>query len=146
MIAIKQATLQDLDQLIPLFDSYRQFYKQPTNLNAAKTFLSERINNNESVIFIAYDEINAVGFVQLYPIFSSVSMKKAWLLNDLFVASSARKKGVAEQLLETSKNYGRATNAKWLLLQTTQENTPAQSLYAKNGWERVQDMFYEFIL
>jgi GNAT superfamily N-acetyltransferase len=129
-----------------LFDAYRQFYKQVADLNGAKIFLSERINNNESAIFIATEGKDAVGFVQLYPIFSSVSMKRAWLLNDLFVATSARKKGVAALLLDAAKSHGRATDAKWLLLQTTQDNLPAQTLYEKNGWKKVQDCFYEFSL
>jgi ribosomal protein S18 acetylase RimI-like enzyme len=80
----------------------------------------------------------AVGFTQLYPIFSSVSMRSAWLLNDLFVDSTARGQGVGEALLEAAAAHGRASGAAWLMLQTAHDNTPAQRLYARAGWQQDQ--------
>lgn len=69
---IKQATLHDINKLTPLFDAYRQFYHKQSDLDAAKDFLEARIENNESVIYIATNELDHfVGFVQLYPSFSS---------------------------------------------------------------------------
>jgi ribosomal protein S18 acetylase RimI-like enzyme len=142
MITVRKATLQDLDELSILFNAYRIFYKQQGDIAAAREFLSERLLSNESVIYVAFNGENAVGFTQLYPIFSSVSLKNAWLLNDLYVQPSARRSGVAETLLNMAREHGIDTGAKWLLLETARDNFPAQSLYEKNGWVRAEDIFY----
>lgn len=146
-IIIKRATVDDVSAVAPLFDAYRQFYKQPSNIAAAENFLLERLQQNESVIFIAFDENNAVGFTQLYPIFSSVSMRRAWLLNDLYVSNNQRTKGAGTLLLEAAKNLGVETNSKWLLLETANDNTTAQKVYEKNSWQKVTDYcFYTLTL
>jgi ribosomal protein S18 acetylase RimI-like enzyme len=142
MITIRKAALQDLDELTILFDAYRTFYKQPGNPEAAKEFLKERLLHNESVILLAFNASQVIGFTQLYPIFSSVSLKKAWLLNDLYVHPAARRSGAAEALLNSARDHGIATCAKWLLLETARDNFPAQSLYTKNGWIRTEDFFF----
>ena len=146
MARITQAGIEHLNELAPLFDAYRVWYHQTSDIESAKVFLRDRIQNNESVIFIAYDENSAVGFTQLYPIFTSVGMQRAWLLNDLFVHDSARGKGIATQLLEAAKQHGRNTEAKWLMLQTGNDNYTAQALYQKDGWQKVRDIFYEYAL
>lgn len=143
---ISQATLNDVLTLTPLFDGYRSFYKQKPDVAAAENFLRERIRLEQSVIFICWDHEKAVGFTQLYPIFSSVSMKPAWLLNDLFVETSARKKGVAALLLKKAAEHGRLTGAAWLLLSTAADNFIAQAVYEKNGWNKVNDIYYELPL
>src|SRR5215208_5065052 len=122
MITIKKAGPDDLEELSVLFDAYRQFYKQAPDLEKANAFLQQRMQNNESVIFIAYDHGKAVGFTQLYPIFTSVGMQRAWLLTDLYVTTTGRNKGTGSQLLEAAKQYARKTNAKWLLLSTGYDN------------------------
>jgi hypothetical protein len=94
-ITVRQAVLSDLEALAPLFDSYRQFYGRASDLSAATAFLSARFNHNESVLFIAHEGDKTVGFTQLYPSFSSVSMARILVLNDLFVDEHARRKGVA---------------------------------------------------
>ena len=99
-----------------------------------------------SLQFIASLGGEIVGFVQLYPIFSSVGLKPAWLLNDLFVAEKARRQGIAEALLEQAKEFGMETGASWILLQTGADNYRAQSVYEKNGWIKVSDFFYEYPL
>lgn len=146
MISIRMATSADLEELAVLFDAYRQFYEQHPDLAAAKEFLNQRLINNESVIFMAFDENKAVGFTQLYPIFSSVGLQRTWLLNDLFVSSAARKNGVATALLNAAKEHGIHTGSKWLLLETAPSNNRAQALYKKNGWMKVEDIFYQYDL
>jgi GNAT superfamily N-acetyltransferase len=146
MIIIKKAEPGNIEELSLLFDSYRQFYNQAPDLYGAKTFMLQRIKNNESVIFIAFNDEEAIGFTQLYPIFSSVSMQKAWLLNDLYVNSNIRKKGVGTKLLDAAKQHAAETRAKWLLLSTGKDNHAAQSVYENNGWKRVTDVYYEFVL
>ena len=146
MRSVKQASVNDLDQLVPLFDGYRQFYQQNSDPEGARMFLQDRMQRNESVIFISMEHGEATSFTQLYPIFSSVSLKRAWLLNDLFVRPDARKGGAGSLLLERAKDWGRETGARWLLLSTGCENFTAQSLYEKNGWKKVSDIYYEFVL
>ena len=146
MITVRQATIDDVDLIAPLFNEYRVFYQQVSNVDAAKKFLQERLMRNESVIFLALDEDEAVGFTQLYPVFSSVSMRKAWLLNDLFVHTSARGKGAGSLLLEAAKQLGRETDSKFLMLQTHNDNHGAQKLYDTNGWKRQTDIFFQFDL
>ena len=145
-LQIREATLEDLNELVPLFDAYRIFYDHPGDIKGATDFLYERISKKESAIFIAFLNDEAVGFTQLYPIFSSVSLKPALLLNDLYVAEKARQQGIAEALLNAAKNYGRQSDAKWLLLETAFDNYKAQSVYEKNGWIKQTDFFYQFSL
>ncbi|MCG9690005.1 GNAT family N-acetyltransferase, partial [Vibrio tubiashii] len=81
---IVKARIEQLDVISPLFDAYRVFYGQESNLSVAREFIESRLNNNESVIFLALDdEGNGLGFTQLYPSFSSVSAARTWVLNDL---------------------------------------------------------------
>lgn len=143
---IKKATLTDVSSVALLFDAYRVFYHQQSNLQAAFDFLEQRLSNNESTVFLAVMKNEAVGFVQLYPVFSSIHMKKSWILNDLYVAESARNQGIGEALLQQAKQFGRETGAAYLLLQTGYDNYSAQSVYEKNGWIKAQDFFYEFPL
>ncbi len=146
MITVRQATREDIEALTVLFDLYRIWYHQPSDIAAAKKFLLQRMEKEQSVIFVAQQEQALVGFTQLYPSFSSVSLQRTWLLNDLYVHSSARKQGVAAQLLDAAKQHGLQSSAKWLLLQTGNDNFTAQSVYEKNGWKKVADYFYELPL
>jgi GNAT superfamily N-acetyltransferase len=146
MISIKKISSNEVEMAVELFDKYRMFYRQTSNVSAARAFLEERLSQNESVIFIAFHNEIPVGLCQLYPIFSSVSMQRTWLLNDLFVDEAARGKGVAALLLQAAKEYGINTNAKWFLLQTGADNVTAQSVYEKNGWQKISDFFYELPL
>jgi ribosomal protein S18 acetylase RimI-like enzyme len=134
-IQIRQATVLDLDSVAPLFDSYRQFYGQPADLARAHDFLAERIRLHESVILLARDDADGegLGFTQLYPLFSSV---RTWLLNDLFVAAAARRRGVAKALLDAAVEHARALGAASLSLSTALDNAPAQALYESMGWQR----------
>ena len=141
-MTIKRATLNELDSLTELFDLYRIFYEQESSIEGAREFLKERLINKESVVFIAFDENNPIGFVQLYPSFSSVSMERSWVLNDLYVKEIARKKGFAEKLIKKAINYAEETGAKGILLETGKENLPAQRLYERIGFVRETSYFY----
>jgi len=144
ILDIRKVTRDDVALVAILFDAYRVFYKQTSDLQAAFNFLEQRTSKNESVIFVATIKEEAVGFIQLYPIFSSVSLLPAWLLNDLFVAENSRKQGVAESLLQQAKQFGLETNAAYMLLQTAADNYKAQSVYEKNGWIKTSDFFFEY--
>jgi ribosomal protein S18 acetylase RimI-like enzyme len=145
-VSIRKATINELDSLTELFNSYRLFYQQESDIPGAKSFIKERLLNEDSVVFIAYEEGKAVGFVQLYPTFSSVSMKRSWILNDLYVNASARKKGFGEKLLQKAIEFAEETGAKGLFLETGQENVTAQRLYEKIGFKKESNYFYYFSL
>ena len=141
-----QATTDHLPLLVPLFDAYRKFYEQQSDLSGAAAFLGERLRNRDSVIFLATDGSGpALGFVQLYPAFSSVSMKRLWMLNDLFVTHAARHKGVAEALLRRSAVMAKETKSKGLVLETGVNNNPAKKLYEKCGWIKEQEFDRYFL-
>src|SRR5437016_5524735 len=98
-VDIRRATLADLDVVVPLFDQYRQFYRQPSDPERAYEFLRERLERSQSVILLAFDNTAAIGFTQLYPSFSSGAMAPIFILNDLFVSSEARRRGMGSALL-----------------------------------------------
>ena len=139
---IRRARKKDIEDLSVLFDKYRIFYKQKSDVENARSFLKKRMKRNESVIFVAEERDELIGFTQLFPIFSSVSMKRTWLLNDLYVNGRSRGIGAATKLLDAAKEFGAETNSKWLLLQTAADNFTAQKVYEKNGWIKETDLFY----
>ena len=143
---IRLATINDLAPLSRLFDLYRQFYQQPSDLTAAEDFLRDRINQQESVIFLAYPEDEPeqlVGFVQLYPTFSSIGLKPCWILNDLFVDAPHRGLGCGEELIEAALAHSEQSGARSMMLQTAVTNTTAQRLYERLGWQR-DKKFYSY--
>ena len=145
-IEIARASIRDLDDLVPLFDGYRRFYGQRSDLIAARAYLRDRIERDESVICLAYTHPReAAGFTQLYPSFSSVSLKPLWILNDLFVRSDVRRGGVARSLLERARVHALEARAKGLTLSTGVSNKAAQALYESCGWQR-DDEFFQYHL
>lgn len=136
-INTSRATLDDLDDLATLFDAYRVFYRRTSDRAVARAFVEERLQREESVIFIARGTSGeALGFTQLYPAFSSVSARRIWILNDLFVAPGARSRGVARQLMERARAFALETGALRLVLETAEDNHPAQALYEALGYAR----------
>ena len=121
-------------EAVILFDEYRQFYGQSSNLSAAHKFLCERVTAGDSKVFVATLDNIAVGFTQLYPSFSSVAMQRIWILNDLFVTAEHRKKGVATALLQSAQEFATLTHAARLVLATATDNSAAKNLYGNNGW------------
>lgn len=142
---IKRATTSDLDDAAPLFDAYRQFYGQRSDVAAARAFLDERLRRDESVIFLAVEDSEALGFTQLYPSFSSVSLKRLWVLNDLFVGPKVRRGGVGRRLLDRAREWAIETSAKGLVLATAVDNSKARALYESCGWKR-DDEFQHYYL
>ena len=136
-IIVRQATVADLDAIVPLFDAYRQFYGQPPDTALARAFLLERFQHNQSVIFIAQEQDRStIGFTQLYPSFSSARVKRIFILNDLFVVPAARRRRVGHLLLQAAADFGRTVGAARLTLSTALTNVSAQSLYEAAGWQR----------
>jgi len=143
MITISKASLSDIDLISHLFDSYRIFYEQVSDISAAKTFLTNRISKEESTIFLARNEDKAVGFTQLYPVFSSVTMQQMHILNDLYVHPDYRGKGIATLLLNEAKSFALENGSKGLSLETHHDN-PAQALYERLGWVKDEEYLHYF--
>ena len=132
-----RATTIHLGAVAKLFDAYRGFYGQPSNLEQSRAFIAERMAGNESAIFLVEDESSeALGFVQLYPTFSSIDAHRTWLLSDLFTTPAARGRGVGRLLMNTARDFAVETGAKGLVLETATDNFTAQSLYESLGWVR----------
>lgn len=140
-----QARLEHLEAVSQLFDQYRVFYSSPSDLETARRFLQDRFHKGDSIILVASNNGHIVGFTQLYPSFSSVSMKRIWILNDLFVAQACRKQGVAKLLLSTAEDFARQTGAIRISLATQTSNVPAQSLYESLGYCKDKE-FYHYSL
>ncbi len=143
-VSVRLATSADLEPLAVLFDGYRQFYGKPSDLELARRFLSERLSRRDSIVLVADgDGQGAIGFAQLYPSFSSVRAARVYVLNDLFVAPDARRRGTGGALLRAAADAARASGAVRMKLSTEIKNVPAQRLYAAHGWKRDED-FYEY--
>jgi len=144
---IQKASLEHLDELALLFDGYRVFYRKSSDIPAAKVFLKARIEKKESEIFVAYNDFGEMaGFTQLYPLFSSTRMKRAWLLNDLFVHPDFRGVGISKKLIERAKQLCRDTQACAMYLETEKTNLIGNELYPRTGFELdVEHNHYEWI-
>lgn len=141
-MSIRRADEADIARIARLFDAYRRFYGQPSDIARADAFLRERHARGESALLLAERDGDAVGFTHLYPLFSSVRMARAWLLNDLFVADSARRQGVARALLDAAAEFARGEGAAGLMLETGRDNEPARALYRAAGWNEDATQWY----
>lgn len=143
---IKQATIEDAVQVSSLFNSYRVFYEQESNIELALEYISDRIENEESIVFLAEDEEkNGLGFTQLYPIFSSISAQRSWVLNDLYVTKNARKIGIAKELMGAARELAVSTGANGIALETSESNVGAQALYESLGYKRSTGYYNYFL-
>ncbi|MEJ5994010.1 GNAT family N-acetyltransferase [Pedobacter sp. Du54] len=145
-ITLKQINLAEADLVVGLFNQYRIFYKQFSDLGMAKAFIEERLGNHESIIFIAMNtEQKPIGFTQLYPKYSSARMTKNWILNDLFVDVNYRKQGVGEMLIRKAMDFAKIQGSTFVQLETAVDNYTAQSLYETIGFQK-QEEDKEFFL
>lgn len=143
---IREAENTDLELLSKLFDEYRVFYRNDSDVDTAKEFLTERLRNRDSKVFVCETIDNKlVGFVQLFPLFSSTRMKKLWLLNDLFVNPEFRGKGISVKLIERAKKLVKDSSACAMFLETEKSNLIGNNLYPKTGFELNEGSnFYEW--
>lgn len=140
---IQRISLDQISDILPLFDAYRIFYKQTSNRQSASQFLAERLKREESVIFAAYIDNESVGFTQLYYTFSSVSLERSLILNDLYVATLFRNKKIGKSLLLAAQEFCKTSEHKGLALETATDN-PAQRLYEQLGWLKDSLCFHYF--
>ena len=143
---IIRANLNHLDVLSHLFDQYRQFYDQEADFTGCRSYIRQRLANDESIIFMAQtDEGETIGFTQLYGSFCSVDMRKILYLYDLYVVPTARRSGVGTGLMTVAKEYAETYGASRVTLQTAHDNAPAQALYESLGYVR-ETHFYTYNL
>jgi len=147
-IRILRAGPEEIDAAAPLFDAYRQFYKRPPDLEAARRYLFARLTRRDSVLYLGYapsSRNRASGFVHLYPSFDSLAMKPLWILYDLYVTPEARRHGLGRALMNRATELAHETGASCLALETAKDNLQAQALYEQLGYQR-DDLFYRYSL
>ncbi|MXZ83550.1 MAG: GNAT family N-acetyltransferase [Synechococcus sp. SB0666_bin_14] len=134
------ASLKDLDAVATLFDDYRVFYGQPSDLPKARIFMEARLTYNDSHVILARSKSGApTGFTQLYPSFSSVRLAPLWILNDLFVDPRFRGRGVGRNLMRHAEEDARAAGACAVTLATQMQNVQAKHLYEGLGYVRDEE-------
>jgi len=137
---VKRINASEYQLVTSLFNKYRIFYKQPPDMALAESFIKERLENNESVIFVALVDDDGrhipAGFTQLYPVISSARAIKNWVLNDLYVDADHRKQGIGEALIKAAMDFARAENARYIQLETANDNYTAQKLYETIGFKK----------
>ena len=146
-MTIVRANENHIPEVARLFDLYRQFYECPPNLELATSYISERMANNESVIFAAEGEGGKLlGFTQLYPTFCSVDAVKIFVLYDIYVDADARQSGIGAALMQKAADYCKSQGAKRMDLLTGKDNYAGQGLYEKMGWYRANEAFFAYSL
>jgi ribosomal protein S18 acetylase RimI-like enzyme len=135
-VTVRQAVLSDLADLASLFNQYREFQGEKTDLAAAQQFLQARFDHGESVVFIAHIGDVVVGLAQLYPSYSSVSLKRVFILNDLYVHEAGRRQGVASKLLAAVETHAWSLGAVRVTLNVGRNNAAGQALYEAQGWSQ----------
>lgn len=145
MIVVRKADAFDVVKIVPLYLKYLEFYQVDISGKDPASFIGSRIENEESVVYFAAEESGQVlGFAQLYPLFCSLEMRKIWVLYDLYVDSSQRKRGIGERLLEQADQLAKETDSAFVMLSTGIDNKTAQSVYEKHGYVRDVE-FYNYV-
>lgn len=145
-ITVRRAQPADLDRLVPLFEGYRAFYQCEPNERSAREFLSHRLGRQDSVIFVAIDDTGkGAGFIQLYPVFSSLQMRPAWILNDLFVAPDYRSQHLSRTLMNAARDHAQKSGAASITLETAPDNRTARNLYESLGY-KLEQSFLQYVL
>ncbi len=136
---IIKATLEHLDLLTPLFVKYREFYGELPYPDSSRIFLEKRLKRGESVIYLALpddDDGKLLGFCQLYPSFSSLSLKRVWILNDIYVAEDSRRMLVADHLMREARKMAKDTQAVRMRVSTSANNEVARKTYESIGFRK----------
>lgn len=143
-ITFRQATIADLPKIVPIFDSYREYFKQQKDPVRVEQFLFDKFEHFESAIFIALVEDELVGFAQLYPVFSSLTLQRVWLLNDFFITEAYRGSGVGTQLFAKVKEFTHLTRSKGIELSVEHINEKAWTFWEKQGFKMDEEFRYYF--
>lgn len=143
-IIIKQAAIQDIPRIVPVFESYREYFNQKRDPIATDSFLFDRFEHRESVMLIAEVDDDVVGIAHLYPSFSSLSLQRIWILNDFFIIERFRSQGIGKQLIAEVKEYARLTKIKGIELSVEHTNTNAWAFWENRGFKLDEEFRYYF--
>jgi ribosomal protein S18 acetylase RimI-like enzyme len=148
-VTIREAGMREIDMVVPLFDEYRIFYREKSDLAIARRFLHARVQHRDSVIFLAVqgkgaDEMG-VGFALMYPSFNSVTATPIWILNDLYVLEGVRRRGIARRLIDRGRALAQDTGATVISLATARDNDPSRKLYERLGFT-LDDTYCTYLL
>lgn len=138
--------------MVGLFRQYLRFYDQEVPDAEARAYLTARRSAHDSVLLVAalgpeeaetapQDTVAAgdlIGFAQSYPSWSSVSLGRSWVLNDLFVALAARGTGAGRALVQEMCRLAKGAGAVRVSVATAWDNVAAQELYESEGFLRDQ--------
>lgn len=142
---IRRLTPADLDSLTHLFVAYLDFYRVEQPIARPRAFLAGRLAAEDSAAFGAFDESGRLtGFALCHFTHNSLRLAPSWILHDLFVTPDNRRRGTARQLLDAVHAAGLAAGACEVVLSTAHDNTAAQSLYEKAGYQR-DDLFRVYV-
>jgi len=139
---IRQILENELNALVPLFDAYMVFYGQPSHPRRYRDFLTARLLNKEATVYGHFLESGALlGFVLNYVSFSSVSLGKIVILNDLFVVPARRSQGIGKALIRRTFDFAGEIGAVRVDLGTAKTNVVAQRLYENIGFVRDSEFY-----
>lgn len=127
--------VDDVNKILPIFDEYRVYFGQQSNVDAAYDFLYNNLSNNDAVIFIAEDDEGVIGFLQLYTMLSSMKMSEMLIINDLYLTDVARGKHIGEQLMHQAFKFGKESGYETIYLETEKSNIGGNRLYTKLGMQ-----------
>ncbi len=131
------AKVEDLTALSVLFHEYRSTsisLEDLAELADTRAWITSRFHHDDAIFILAIEGGKLVGFITLYQGFSSVSLQKYWILNDLYVRITVRGKGCAKALMVFAHDYAVETGAKGIELETGEHNMIAQNLYTGLGY------------
>lgn len=135
-MTVHRATVDDVEQLLPLVRGYREFYKRVHDAERERAYVTMLMREKKSVVFLARAGDRAIGFVQLFATYSTTSLGPSLVLDDLYVVPDSRGGGVAAALLDAACGYARSIGASGMFLETAIDNATAQRVYERNGWAR----------
>ena len=142
---IRDLAPADLDDLVPLFGAYLDFYQVPRDPAAERRFLSERLAAPDSKSFGAFDPDGVLqGFALCHLTHNSLRLAPAWILHDLFVDPASRRQGMARKLLDHIHEVAGAGGACEVTLSTAHTNQSARTLYESAGY-RLDDKFRVYV-
>lgn len=136
MPTIRSALPADVDAIAPLFDAYRQFFTEASQLSASREFLAQRLERAESVVLAAFENARVVGFLQLYPLFSSWYLRRQWFLSDLYVDPEFRERGLGQRLVAAAVDYAGESDARAILVELPFSEPHLTRFYSRLGFEK----------
>ena len=135
-MAIRDANDGDLRALLPLLRGYTDFYESDPTDAGLEAMARDMIAAPEEQAFLLVatgDDGEVVGFALNQWKWSSLRGARVVVLDDLFVAESARGGGHADALIEATAEVARRYGAPALTWFTMPDNKRAHTVYDRVG-------------